>query len=215
MIFVFIGMPGSGKGTQAAELVKKLGVSHISLGEILRFHATNNTEIGSKIKNLIGKGLLINDDLVNNIIADEINNCKTKKIILDGYPRTLDQLNFLKTHFLDEKIILVYFRVERDKLINRLLNRMICSDCNKTFSEFDLEKMNYICDGCDSKNLSRRNDDDKETILKRMEVFDNQTYPIIEYIRNNQTPFLSLIEINGDDSIDNINKILYDTIKTH
>ncbi len=215
MILIFIGMPGSGKGTQAAMLVKKLGFSHISLGDILRSYSCNGTEFGNKIKNLIDEGKLIGDDIVSKIIIDEINDSKKENIILDGYPRTLNQLNFLEEKNLDKKIILVYFKVQRDKLLNRLLSRLTCLDCNKSFSESDLKEMDYVCDECGSKNLIKRDDDEKVTINKRMEVFDQKTYPIIDDIIKNPRPFISLIEINGEDSVENINKILCDIAKTH
>ncbi len=215
MIFVFIGMPGSGKGTQAAMLVKKLGFHHISLGDILRSYSLQKTDLGNNIKNLIDQGQLISDEIVNGIIIDEIAKFGEKYMILDGFPRTIEQMLFLEQRILNKRMVLVYFKVESTKLLKRLLDRVTCAECKKVFSNSILKDLKHVCDECNSEKFIKRNDDDRVTILNRMEIFNKKTYPIIDWIKKNPTPSISLVEVNGEDSIDNINKILCDTAKTH
>ena len=205
-------MPGSGKGTQAKILLKKFSLEHICLGDILRDYTTKDTDLGRKIKSIIDQGKLINDATANEIMLDVINNLAAGNIILDGYPRTLEQMDFLVKKFADQKIMLVYFRVERDKLIKRLTSRLSCLDCGIILQESDIEK-SQCCTSCNSKNLFKRKDDNEDVIRNRMEIFDEKTYPIIERVRHSHNPSISLCEIDGDDSVENINKILCDNIK--
>lgn len=216
MIFVFIGMPGSGKGTQAKKLIKENNdLGYVAVGDILRLYAEQDSKLGHEIKDLMEIGGLIGDEIVNHIIINSIKDCAKTDVILDGYPRTVQQLYYLQKNFLDKKILIVYFKVRQDKLLNRLLSRIMCGDCGKIFSEDDVKALNLICDECNSKNLIRRKDDDRAIIAKRIEIFEQQTYPIIEDIKENSNPFVSLLEINGEDSIENINKVLYNIIKIH
>ena len=203
MILVFIGMPGSGKGTQAKILLKKFSFDHISLGDMLRDYIKKDTDLGRKIKSIIDQGHLISDDTANEIMVDVINNSAAENIILDGYPRTLGQWDFLIKNFIDRKIILVYFSVDRDKLVARLTNRVSCLDCGMILQESDIEK-SKCCSSCNSKNLVRRKDDNEDVIRNRMSIFDEKTYPIINRVRSENHPPISFYEIDGDDSIENI-----------
>ena len=215
MIFVFIGMPGSGKGTQAEKLVKEFGFRHIALGDILRSYTEKNNEISREIKDLIDKGKLISDDIANKIIADEIRSSQENNIILDGYPRKVSQLRFLENNFLDKDIFVVYFKVRKEILVKRLLDRVVCKDCKSTFSDHNFPSQDSECDKCKSKNLMKRNDDDEQTIMKRMDVFDQETYPIIEDIKAQESTTMFYLEVDGSDSIENINKILCNIVKRH
>ncbi len=215
MIFVFIGMPGSGKGTQAEKLVKEFGFRHIALGDILRSYTEKNNEISREIKDLIDKGKLISDDIANKIIADEIRSSQENNIILDGYPRKVSQLRFLENNFLDKDIFVVYFKVRKESLVKRLLDRVVCKDCKSTFSDHNFPSQDSECDKCKSKNLMKRNDDDEQTIMKRMDVFDQETYPIIEDIKAQESTTMFYLEVDGSDSIENINKILCNIVKRH
>jgi len=215
VIFVFIGMPGSGKGTQAEKLVKEFGFRHIALGDILRSYTEKNNEISREIKDLIDKGKLISDDIANKIIADEIRSSQENNIILDGYPRKVSQLRFLENNFLDKDIFVVYFKVRKEILVKRLLDRVVCKDCKSTFSDHNFPSQDSECDKCKSKNLMKRNDDDEQTIMKRMDVFDQETYPIIEDIKAQESTTMFYLEVDGSDSIENINKILCNIVKRH
>jgi adenylate kinase len=215
VIFVFIGMPGSGKGTQAEKLVKEFGFRHIALGDILRSYTEKNNEISREIKDLIDKGKLISDDIANKIIADEIRSSQENNIILDGYPRKVSQLRFLENNFLDKDIFVVYFKVRKESLVKRLLDRVVCKDCKSTFSDHNFPSQDSECDKCKSKNLMKRNDDDEQTIMKRMDVFDQETYPIIEDIKAQESTTMFYLEVDGSDSIENINKILCNIVKRH
>jgi adenylate kinase len=215
VIFVFIGMPGSGKGTQAEKLVKEFGFRHIALGDILRSYTEKNNEISREIKDLIDKGKLISDDIANKIIADEIRSSQENNIILDGYPRKVSQLRFLENNFLDKDIFVVYFKVRKESLVKRLLDRVVCKDCKSTFSDHNFPSQDSECDKCKSKNLMKRNDDDEQTIMKRMDVFDQETYPIIEDIKAQESTPMFYLEVDGSDSIENINKILCNIVKRH
>ena len=202
MKLVLLGPPGAGKGTQAAEIVKKYNVPHISTGDIFRKNISEGTELGKKAKEYMDKGLLVPDELVVAIVKDRLSECDCKEgFLLDGFPRTVDQADSLDTELknLDyalDKVLNIY--VDKNALIERAVGRRICKSCGATYHiSFNKPKEEGKCDLCGGE-LFQRSDDTEETVAKRIGVYLEQTEPLIDYYNEKGI----LANINGDQDID-------------
>lgn len=182
---ILLGPPGAGKGTQAAKIVEKYQVPHISTGDIFRENIKNGTELGKRAKEYMDKGELVPDDLVIEIATDRLlkDDCKYG-FLLDGFPRTVYQAEkldeFLKAH--DSKIDKVLdIAVEKEELMTRLTGRRVCKACGASYHVVNIPpKKEGICDVCGGP-LIQRDDDNAETVANRIEVYEEQTMPLIEY----------------------------------
>uniref|UniRef100_A0A7V3ZTK3 Adenylate kinase n=2 Tax=candidate division WOR-3 bacterium TaxID=2052148 RepID=A0A7V3ZTK3_UNCW3 len=191
--FIFIGPPGSGKGTQAKKLAEFLNYSFISTGDILREEVKRNTKIGKFAKEYMEKGLLVPDDLMLKIIKKNLK--KGIRFILDGFPRTIEQAKGLdeilkKKSLKIEKVF--YLNVDEDEIIKRLSSRRVCPLCKRIYNLLvERPKNDEICDICNVK-LILRDDDKEEVIKKRIEVYKKDTEKLISYYKD------KLIEIDGE-----------------
>ncbi|MEO0261217.1 MAG: adenylate kinase [candidate division WOR-3 bacterium] len=191
--FIFIGPPGSGKGTQAKKLAEFLNYSFISTGDILREEVKRNTKIGKFAKEYMEKGLLVPDDLMLKIIKKNLK--KGIRFILDGFPRTIEQAKGLdeilkKKSLKIEKVF--YLNVDEDEIIKRLSSRRVCPLCKRIYNLLvERPKNDEICDICNVK-LILRDDDKEEVIKKRIEVYKKDTEKLINYYKD------KLIEIDGE-----------------
>ena len=182
---ILLGPPGAGKGTQAAKIVEKYHIPHISTGDIFRENIKNGTELGKRAKEYMDKGELVPDDLVIEIATDRLlkDDCKDG-FLLDGFPRTVYQAEkldeFLKAH--DSKIDKVLdIAVEKEELMTRLTGRRVCKACGASYHVVNIPpKKEGICDVCGA-SLVQRADDNAETVANRIEVYEAQTMPLIEY----------------------------------
>lgn len=198
MRMVFLGPPGAGKGTQAVMLSEKLGILHLSTGDILRENVKQDTEIGRKAKSFMEKGELVPDDMVIEMMLDTIKKGnKDKGFILDGFPRTIYQAKKLDTELnrLAMPIqMAVYFKTSIDTVVFRLTGRRLCKDCGASYHVVNMPpKKQGLCDKCGGE-LYRRKDDSEDTIKKRLEVYNNQTKDLIDYYGDKGV----LREISGD-----------------
>ena len=181
---IFIGAPGSGKGTQSEWFVAKKQYKHISTGDLLRSEISSGTELGLKVKSIMDKGNLVSDEIVLQLLEA---NCDLKKnvYIFDGYPRTLSQAKTLVSNFLchaDYKAI--YFKLEKDFLLQRLTNRRSCSQCGMIYNlVFSPPKIANHCDKCGFSPLVHRKDDTEEVIRNRFEVFEATVGPVISFFK--------------------------------
>lgn len=204
MRLILLGPPGAGKGTQASGIVKKYNIPHISTGDIFRKNISEGTELGIKAKEFMDKGLLVPDDLVVEIVKDRLveDDCK-EGFLLDGFPRTVIQADALDIELNKLEFELNYvinIEVSKDDLIQRAVGRRICKDCGATYHiKFNSPKVENICDICGGE-LYQRKDDTIETVTKRIEVYLDQTKPLIDYYENKGI----LKTINGEQSIDNV-----------
>lgn len=185
MRLVLLGPPGSGKGTQAKFIVEKYGILHISTGDIFRKNIKEETPLGVKAKAFIDKGQLVPDELTIELVEDRLkqDDCKNG-FMLDGFPRTVAQAEAL-TKALDASGVsldhVININVSSDKLIDRLTGRRVCLNCGGSFhTEFNPPKKDGVCDYC-SKEIIQRADDNVETVSSRLEVYEAQTKPLIEY----------------------------------
>lgn len=182
---ILLGPPGAGKGTQAAKIVEKYHIPHISTGDIFRENIKNGTELGKRAKEYMDKGELVPDDLVIEIATTRLlaDDCKDG-FLLDGFPRTVYQAEkldeFLNAH--GSKIDKVLdIAVEKEELMTRLTGRRVCKACGASYHVVNIPpKKEGICDVCGAP-LVQRADDNAETVANRIEVYEAQTMPLIEY----------------------------------
>lgn len=188
MFIVIFGPPGSGKGTQSKKIAETYKVRQITTGDIFRNHMKNETALGKKAKGYVNKGLLVPDEIINEIVGEELNNPVYKKgVILDGYPRTMNQVGFLDKILQKIKMKLdavVNLVVDEKEIVRRLTSRRMCSSCQSIFNlVFNPPKKSGICDNCGGKLIQR--DDDKEDVIKeRLKVYRKQTGHVLHYYRD-------------------------------
>ena len=182
---ILLGPPGAGKGTQAAKIVEKYHIPHISTGDIFRENIKNGTELGKKAQEYMNRGELVPDDLVIEIATTRLlaDDC-AEGFLLDGFPRTVYQAEkldeFLAAH--GSKIDKVLdIAVEKEELMVRLTGRRVCKACGESYHVVNIPpKKEGICDVCGGP-LVQRADDNAETVANRIEVYEAQTMPLIEY----------------------------------
>lgn len=183
MIYIITGGPATGKGTRSDILARELGIAHISTGDILREEAKSNEDI----KNRLAKGELISDEIITSLLKDRLlqSDCK-KGFILDGYPRTLNQI-YLLNDLLDQmgrKVDKVIELVAPDELVyKRILERKRCEKCGKMYGIDFPPKVEDICDDCGG-NLYVRTDDTKETLKARIDTYKANSKEILDYYKN-------------------------------
>jgi adenylate kinase len=185
MNLILLGPPGAGKGTQAVKIVEKYNVPHISTGDIFRANIKNGTELGLKAKAYMDRGELVPDDLVCDIATSRLleDDCKDG-FLLDGFPRTVYQAEkldaFLAEHGKKVDVVLD-IAVEKEELMIRLLGRRVCKACGASFHVKNMPpKVEGVCDNCGGE-LIQRADDNEETVSNRIEVYNSQTMPLVEY----------------------------------
>ena len=185
MKIIMLGAPGAGKGTQAKRIAEKYGIPHISTGDIFRANIKQGTELGKKAKTYMDQGLLVPDELTVDLVIDRIQQDDAKNgYILDGFPRNNPQAQCLDEALakLNEKIdYAINVEVPDENIVNRMGGRRACVGCGATYHvEFNPTKTEGVCDICGEK-LILRDDDKPETVKKRLNVYHEQTQPLIEY----------------------------------
>jgi len=209
MRIILMGPPGAGKGTQAKTLAVKLGLAHISTGDILRQNVAKSTALGAQAKEYMNKGLLVPDELVTKMVKDRLSQADAAKgFILDGYPRNLKQAESLEAILmeLNRNIdFVIDLDVDEKIVIERLSGRLACKGCNANYHIKNMPpKKPMTCDNCGGA-LYQRQDDQEETIKKRLEVYRQESSPLIEHFR--QVNKLQRIYA-GDDPEIVLNKII-------
>lgn len=185
MYILLMGPPGAGKGTQAAKLVKKYGIPHISTGDMFRAAVKEGTELGKKAKACMDAGQLVPDEITIGIVRERLQkpDC-TKGFILDGFPRTVEQADALDGILKSLSIHLtraVDISVPSSSLIERAVGRRICKKCGAAYHiRFNPSKKDGVCDECGGETYQRA-DDSEETMKSRLSVYDAQTKPLIRY----------------------------------
>jgi len=202
---IFLGPPGSGKGTQAKNLADTLGYFYFGTGELMRQESKKNTDIGKKFQEVWdrGKGELIQDELVQEFVDQEIGLFDLHDgIVFDGFPRTVSQSKHLENILsARKKSFWVFNLVVSDKsIIERMQTRRVCEDCGKTFFQADAQGIR-ICTKCGGK-LVHRQEDRSDILQKRIDVYERQTKPLIDYYQNGG----HLINIDGEQHIEDVEK---------
>ena len=201
---VLFGPPGAGKGTQAQLLRDRLKVSHISSGDLFRCHLGKETALGLRAKEYINKGELVPDDVTLDIILNKIMSIPDDEgFILDGFPRTPHQADALEKKLAAEARILdkvVHLDVSEPELLRRLGGRYICRSCQAPHAIGEDEEAKK-CDNCGGE-LYQRDDDAPVAVKKRIEVYNAQTIPVLDFYRDRGV----LVDISGDGAVDEVNK---------
>lgn len=204
MRIVLLGAPGSGKGTQAARLVEHYQVPQISTGDLLRAAVAAGTELGLKAKAAMDEGQLVSDDIVLGMIRERLAQPDTERgFILDGFPRNIAQAEALDAMLeeLERPLELgILLDVPLDKLMKRLTGRMTCKTCGAVFNRYTHPpEQEGVCDKCGGE-LTQRGDDNQDTVRRRLEVFEEQTAPLVEYYERDDR----LARIDGEREIEQI-----------
>ncbi|MCH5264039.1 MAG: adenylate kinase [Lachnospiraceae bacterium] len=185
MKIIMLGAPGAGKGTQAKMIAEKYGIPHISTGDIFRANIKNGTQLGMEAKQYMDKGLLVPDELTVKILLDRVaqDDCK-KGYVLDGFPRTIPQAEVLDkalTELGDKIDYAIDVDVPDENIVRRMGGRRACLSCGATYHiEHVPPKKEGICDTC-GQELVLRDDDKPETVQNRLNVYHEQTQPLIEF----------------------------------
>lgn len=213
MRLILLGPPGAGKGTQASAIVKRYNIPHISTGDIFRANIKEGTELGVMAQDYMNKGLLVPDELVVTIVKDRLtkDDCK-EGFLLDGFPRTVKQAEALDKELSNLGIKLdkvVNIEADRVILIQRAIGRRICKECGATYHIVNNPpKVEGICD-IDQGELFQRSDDNEATVSTRIQVYLDQTQPLIDYYDQQGL----ILNIDGKNSIEDTFKIIINNLE--
>lgn len=205
MKVIFLGPPGVGKGTVATRVKDKLGIIQISTGDILREEVKKESDLGKKAKEYMDEGQLVPDEIVIKIIKRRVQKEDAREgFILDGFPRTIPQAEALEGEIEIDKVI--NFEAPEEVIIKRLSGRRVCSECGAIYHIKNIPpKKEGVCDKCGGE-LIQRDDDKPEAIKERLEVYKEQTEPLIDFYKKRNL----LVTVDADQEL---NKIIEDTLK--
>ncbi|MBO8126503.1 MAG: adenylate kinase [Firmicutes bacterium] len=209
MRMILLGPPGAGKGTQAHYLVEKYGMYHLSTGDILREAKEADSELGRQAKAYMDKGELVPDEIVIGLVREKLQDPSVRLVgfLLDGFPRTLAQakaLDELLDELDQELVAVVNLEVQPVTIVERLAKRRVCRECKASFHlEFNPPETEGICDYCGGE-LYQRSDDQEETILRRLNVYQQQTEPLITYYDQKGL----LVNIDGERSVEEVSEAI-------
>ena len=188
-VLIMLGPPGAGKGTQAAVIRDTLKIPHISTGDLLRENKKQGTELGKKAQAYMDKGQLVPDDLILDMLFARVSqeDCQ-KGYILDGFPRTLAQAKAYDERLgTSSKVIAINLDIADEEIVDRLTNRMVCSSCSTPYHLIHFPpKKKMTCDSCQGK-LMQRADDTEKVVRNRLDVYHQQTEPLISYYEDQNT----------------------------
>ncbi|MDE6660734.1 MAG: adenylate kinase [Anaeroplasmataceae bacterium] len=204
MKLLIMGRPGAGKGTQAANIKEYYHIPHISTGDMFRAAIKNQTKLGLTAKEYMDKGALVPDKVTIGIVQERLleDDCKNG-FLLDGFPRTIAQAESLESFLKQNGIVLdavLDVDVPAEILVRRMVGRRVCKGCGATFHvEFNAPKQEGICDVCGTK-LIQRNDDTLETAENRLNVYDKQTAPLLQFYKERNL----LKTVDGNQALDKV-----------
>ena len=212
MKIIMLGAPGAGKGTQAKKIAEKYSIPHISTGDIFRANIKNGTELGMKAKTYMDQGLLVPDELVVDLVVDRVQqeDC-ANGYVLDGFPRTIPQAEALDNalNALGQKMdYAINVEVPDENIVNRMGGRRACVGCGATYHlVYAPTKVEGVCDNCQGE-LILREDDKPETVQKRLNVYHEQTQPLIDYYTTKEI----MVEVDGTVDINDVFQAIVDIL---
>jgi adenylate kinase len=203
--YAFLGIQGSGKGTQAEKISEYLNYQHINIGDLFRYHIKNGTPMGKKVSQIISSGALVPDETVFELVSKSTHN-DAQGIIFDGFPRTIPQAEYLLEHYSLQQVF--YLELTEETAIGRISQRRVCSGCGANYNlASQPPSVAGICDAC-GNHLTLRQDDQPEAISKRFAEFYEQTFPLRQFYLEHQL----LTVLSADASIEEIFGRITDTI---
>ena len=208
MNLILLGAPGAGKGTQAEAISAKLGIPQISTGNMLREAVKNGTELGLKAKAAMDSGALVSDDIVIGILKDRIAEPDAKNgYILDGFPRTVAQAEALDQMGVTiDKVLEIH--VANERIIARMSGRRVCENCGASYHiEYKPTTKPGVCDICGGKTVQRA-DDAPETVLSRLEVYEEKTAPLKDYYWETG----KLVTVEGQEEVADTTKLVFEAL---
>lgn len=183
---IFVGPPGSGKGTQVPVLKEEFGFASFSMGDAFRAEVAKGSSLGQKVKALCDSGALVPDEIVLETVEAALGSLGSQRVLFDGFPRTLGQAEGL-ARFMPKSqwaVSCVYFNVADDIVLDRIAGRFSCKACGRGYNDkFLLPKVEGVCDACGGSEFVRREDDARETVLTRLEKYRTMTEPLLDYYR--------------------------------
>jgi adenylate kinase len=211
MNILFLGPPGSGKGTQAQNLSNYLSIPTLSSGDILRKECDSGSLLGKEIQAIMNKGDLVSDDLIVLLIEKFLIRNDSNGFILDGFPRNINQANILDSMLvkIEKSIEKVFnFEVDDEILVKRILGRYSCKECGSIYNNyFKPTVKSGVCDKCGSTNFESRKDDNEESLKNRLSVYHKSTFPLVEFYQKKHL----LISIDGLKS----SSLIFEELKKH
>ncbi|MFY9673387.1 MAG: adenylate kinase [Terriglobales bacterium] len=217
---ILLGPPGAGKGTQAEQIVERYRVPHVSTGDLLRDHVARQTELGRKAKAIMDRGELVPDELMYGIVADRLRQPDGRRgFILDGFPRTAAQAGwldaFLRKEFFDNQSdgaagapIVIQLAVDYNQLLLRLTGRRLCPTDGRLYNiHFQPPRVDGLCD-VDGTPLIIRDDDREQVVRERLNVYENQTKPVVDYFRQQGR----LMVVNADRPVEQVTAEIFSLI---
>jgi adenylate kinase len=204
---ILLGAPGAGKGTVAQYLLDNYNVVHFSTGNLLRNEVKNNSDIGKKVQEILGSGGLVGDDIVNEVVqANLLNALNTGSVVLlDGYPRTVDQAKFLDAiDGVCSAVRVIEIEVDHEIVVSRNAKRVVCAKCGATFGADQVAiSGSSVCERCGG-NLTKRADDDETVVRRRLQEYTDMTLPVSGYYADR------LVKVSGNVSPDEVSRNIDD-----
>jgi adenylate kinase len=210
---VVLGKQGAGKGTQAVALSHHYVVPHIATGDMLRAHVRGGTELGHKAKSIMDSGELLSDEMIIEMVAERLwsADVRARGFVLDGCPRTVHQAKMLAEILdVDELDAALDLEVPTSEVLGRLAQRRVCSDCGTNYSTSSPPRINWTCDICFGE-VVQREDDTEEAIRRRLELYERETEPLIEWYREHD----QLVKVEGVGSPDMVLRRIIEAVEDH
>lgn len=204
---ILYGAPAAGKGTQCELLIERYGYEHISMGQLFR-DLDDSTDFGKEIHEKISKGILIDDETTSKLLKNKLDELGNKPVVLDGFPRTLNQAKILDTFF--DNYIVVNIDVEEEVALKRVLGRLTCDKCGKIYNIYSDEmapKNGKICDICGIE-LTGRTDDNEESFKTRFNIYLNNVKSVLDYYQEKEVLYIVKSCTHKEDTFNSIDKIL-------
>lgn len=209
---ILLGAPGSGKGTQASNIINELGYNHLSTGDLLRKEISEGSNLGKRVTAIMDSGKLVDDQTVLELLN---NNCNLQEssYIFDGFPRNIEQAKLLDENVLGSTTSLaLFFEIDLTILTNRIVNRRTCAKCGEIYNLMSRPpKKEGVCDVCGHTEFKHRKDDNKESVKTRLDVFTSAIGPVLEYYESAGR----LVKIDASMSSEEIFEKVKNVIKNH